>query len=82
MLTPFIKLGKSYIDIRSIERMKKITIGGIPAVKIWFKGTGAIWTYEGEHYDMDKIAKTIENFYRQIPEHAEEHIERFEILDL
>jgi hypothetical protein len=78
MLTPFMKLGKSYIDIRSIERMKKFD----GSVEIWFKHTRGSWNYKGEKYDIDKIAKRIEAFYRQIPKHKEEELERFEILDL
>jgi len=72
------KLGKSYIDIRSIERMKKHE----DSVQIWFKHTRDSWYYRGEHYDIDDIAKKIEAFYKQIPENKEAELERFEILDL
>ena len=89
MLTPFIKLGKSYIDIRSIERMKVVDRrkDGVmtPAVQILFKGSGfdGSWNYIGEEYDIDKIAKQIENFYEQIPEYEDDKItSRSEILDL
>jgi hypothetical protein len=80
MLTPFMKLGKSYIDIRSIERMKRFE--NPSSVEIWFKHTRSSWNYKGEKYDIDEIAKRIAAFYRQIPEHKEEELERFEILDL
>jgi hypothetical protein len=80
MLSPFMKLGRSYIDIRSIERMKRFD--DPPSVSIWFKHTRGEWNYKGEKYDIDEIAKRIEAFYRQIPKHKEEELERFEILDL
>ena len=79
MLTPFMKLGKSYIDIRSIERMKRFENPN--SVEIWFKHTKRSWNYRGEQYDIDQIAKRIETFYRQMPEEREE-TNRWEILDL
>ena len=85
MKTPFIKINRSYIDIRSIERMQELTTSrGNLYTKIWFKHSGGTHTCSGEEYNIDEIAKTIEKFYSQTPELTEltEKTDRFDILDL
>ena len=83
MKSPFIKFGKSYVDVRSIERMKITSSGsGEPAVKMWFKDTKKDWLYTGSKYNMDKMAKKIAAYYSSLPEKKGEETSRFDLMEV
>lgn len=84
MDTPFLKIGVSYMDIHSIERLKTFPANegrSEPSVEMYFK-TGKSWSYVGAHYDIDEIARQIDAFYKQLPEPTGEEVNRFELMEV